>query len=360
MPATGSWLRTWPSGWSDETEPVGVRVRSSAAARRAAVSEIEADEVRHGDLLGRRRPATARELEDEEGDRRKEQDRDDAGDPHERARPALVVVGGWRARQRRRRRRRGSARAQPGIGADVGVGDVGDPARVGTGGRGDHRRPGGQTGRSRGCPRRTGRSPTAGLERRVEGVGHRRRRRPPVVRIERQRLAGDRGEVGRHGRPDGRRVGDRAAQPGEGDRCRAVAFPRPDPGEHLVQDDAEAVDVRGGRRLLAAGLFRAEVVDRAERRPRQRHLGFGDRPRDPEVGDLHLAVASRSGCCRASRHGGRGLGRGRRRGPGRACARSGATWRGGSAPLRRRMVARSSPSTSSMTMNGPLGSSPKS
>ena len=35
-----------------------------------------------------------------------------------------------------------------------------------------------------------------------------------------------------------------------------------------------------------------------------------------------------------------------------------ATWRGGSVPLRRRIVARSSPSTSSMTMYGPLGSSP--
>ena len=42
---------------------------------------------------------------------------------------------------------------------------------------------------------------------------------------------------------------------------------------------------------LAAGLLGAEVVDRAERRARQRHLRLGDRPGDPEVGDLHPAVA---------------------------------------------------------------------
>ena len=45
-----------------------------------------------------------------------------------------------------------------------------------------------------------------------------------------------------------------------------------------------------GRRLLAAGLLRAEVVDRAEGRPGQRHLGLGDRPRDPEVDDLDPPV----------------------------------------------------------------------
>ena len=45
-----------------------------------------------------------------------------------------------------------------------------------------------------------------------------------------------------------------------------------------------------GGRLFAAGLFRAEVVDRAEGHPRQRHLGLGDRPGDPEVDDLHPTV----------------------------------------------------------------------
>ena len=41
-----------------------------------------------------------------------------------------------------------------------------------------------------------------------------------------------------------------------------------------------------------------------------------------------------------------------------AWATSRAAARGGSAPLRRMIVARSSPSTSSMTMNGPAGSVP--
>ena len=45
--------------------------------------------------------------------------------------------------------------------------------------------------------------------------------------------------------------------------------------------------------------------------------------------------------------------RGRPRAPGPTPAAIRAAWRGGSAPLRRRIVARSSPSTSSMTMNGP-------
>ena len=90
--------------------------------------------------------------------------------------------------------------------------------------------------------------------------------------------------------PDGGRVRDRAGQSGEGDRCRAVTLPRPDPGEHLVQDDAQAVDVGGGRGLLATRLLRAEVMDRAEGRPRQRHLCLGDRPGDAEVGDLDPAV----------------------------------------------------------------------
>ena len=52
----------------------------------------------------------------------------------------------------------------------------------------------------------------------------------------------------RSGGTDGRTVagsGIGPRQPGERDRCRAVALPRPDAGEHLVQDDAQAVDVRG-------------------------------------------------------------------------------------------------------------------
>ena len=62
------------------------------------------------------------------------------------------------------------------------------------------------------------------------------------------------------------------------------------PGQQLVQDDAERVDVRRRRGLIAPGLLRAEVVDRAEGRPRQRHLGLGDRPGDPEIRHLDPAI----------------------------------------------------------------------
>ena len=53
-----------------------------------------------------------------------------------------------------------------------------------------------------------------------------------------------------------------------------------------------AVDVRRGRRGLAAGLLRAEVVDRSERGAGERRLGLGDRAGDAEVDDLDLAVAA--------------------------------------------------------------------
>ncbi len=46
------------------------------------------------------------------------------------------------------------------------------------------------------------------------------------------------------------------------------------------------------RRLLASGLFGAEVVDGAERHARQRHLRLGHGPGDAEVGDFHPPVAT--------------------------------------------------------------------
>ena len=91
-------------------------------------------------------------------------------------------------------------------------------------------------------------------------------------------------------RPDEHRIRDGAGQARQRDRGGTVALPRPVADEHLVQDDAQAVDVRGGRGRLAARLLRAEVVDRPERRPGQGHLRLGDGPGDPEVGDLDLAV----------------------------------------------------------------------
>ena len=97
----------------------------------------------------------------------------------------------------------------------------------------------------------------------------------------------------------GRGARDGAGQARRGDRRRGVARPWPLPGQQLVEDDPEAVDVGRRRRQLAAGLLGAEVVDRAERRAGQRQRGFGERPGDAEVGDLHPAVAGRPGCCRA-------------------------------------------------------------
>ncbi len=158
------------------------------------------------------------------------------------------------------------------------------------------------------------------------------------------------------GRDEGR-IGGRSAEAGERDGGGGVAFPRPRAGEHLVQDDAEGVDVGFVGRGLAASLLRAEVVDRPERRAGQRHLRLGDGTGDPEVDDLDPAVPADqhvaglhvamddAACVAAARA--------------RATAAAmRAAWDGGRAPFRRRIEARSSPSTNSMTMYGPAGSSP--
>ncbi len=72
---------------------------------------------------------------------------------------------------------------------------------------------------------------------------------------------------------------------------RGVATPRPLAGQRLVQDETQAVDVRGGGRRLALGLLRAEVVDRPERRAGDGTLGIGGQPGDPEVGDHRPPIA---------------------------------------------------------------------
>ena len=61
-------------------------------------------------------------------------------------------------------------------------------------------------------------------------------------------------------------------------------------GEHLVEDDAGAVDVRRGGRRDAAGLLRGHVPRRADHRPRGCARGCLGQPRDAEVPDLHPAV----------------------------------------------------------------------
>ena len=153
-----------------------------------------------------------------------------------------------------------------------------------------------------------------------------------------------------------RRVGDGTAQAGHRDGRGAVALPRPVPGQHLEQDDAERVDVRRRRGRLAAGLLGAEVVDRPERRAGQRHLGLGERPGDPEVGDLDPAVAADQHVARLDVAMDDAARVGRVERPRDLGCRCGPPGAAAAAPLRRRIEARSSPSTSSMTMNGPAGS----
>ena len=126
---------------------------------------------------------------------------------------------------------------------------------------------------------------------RVERVGHRGRTREALAGIGRHGAPDDRLEGRRDPGPDLGHLGRAAGQPCHRDRRGAVALEGSTAGEHLEEHDAEGVDVRRRGGLLAARLFGAEVVDRAERRPGQRHLGLGDGPGDPEVGDLHAAVA---------------------------------------------------------------------
>ncbi len=65
------------------------------------------------------------------------------------------------------------------------------------------------------------------------------------------------------------------------------------PGEHLVQDDPGGVDVATGTGGAVADLLRRQVADG----PHHNALGHGvgrlvERPGEPEVGDLHLAVVA--------------------------------------------------------------------
>ena len=83
----------------------------------------------------------------------------------------------------------------------------------------------------------------------------------------------------------------RAADPRRRERGRRLAAPRALAGQRLVQDEAQAVDVRGRRGRRAGRLLRAEVVDRAEGRARDGALGVGGEPGDPEVGDHRPPVA---------------------------------------------------------------------
>ena len=77
-----------------------------------------------------------------------------------------------------------------------------------------------------------------------------------------------------------------------GDRDRGVADERRPADEHLVEHDAERVDVAPAVDVEALGLLGREVGRGAHD---QAGLGdlvveIADRPRDAEVGHLHLAV----------------------------------------------------------------------
>ena len=61
-----------------------------------------AHEVGHRDLLDRRPARTGHELEDDERDGEEQQEGDDPGAPHERARPFVLVDDGRRQRRRDR------------------------------------------------------------------------------------------------------------------------------------------------------------------------------------------------------------------------------------------------------------------
>ena len=144
-------------------------------------------------------------------------------------------------------------------------------------------------------------------------------------------------------------AGRRGREARERDRRGPIAGERSLPGQRLEQDDAQGVDVGGDGRGLTARLLRAEVVDRAHRRARKRDLRLVECARDPEVGDLDPSVAAHEDVRGldvavddpADVRGLEGLrGLRRRRGPPGA---------GASGPLPRRIDARSSPSTISMT-----------
>jgi hypothetical protein len=75
-----------------------------------------------------------------------------------------------------------------------------------------------------------------------------------------------------------------------GDRHRVVAGERRPPGHHLVEDDAEGVDIGAGVDHVALGLLGREVGGRAhDRAGLGETLGRVAGPGDAEVGDLDLA-----------------------------------------------------------------------
>ena len=110
-----------------------------------------------------------------------------------------------------------------------------------------------------------------------------------VVRVLRERAHHDRVEVVGDLGPELRRGIRHDREVLHRDLHRRVAGERHLPGEHLVEDDPERVQVGTLVDRLPACLLRREVLRRPDDRARLGHLG-GAAPRDPEVGHLHVPV----------------------------------------------------------------------
>ena len=127
--------------------------------------------------------------------------------------------------------------------------------------------------RGGGSPDNDGRGDDRRGTRVIGGVDRCLRVRPPshcrshsgrparAPRLDGRRASRSRGHLG----ADGPRRGRDRADPGEGDRVGRVAAERTRPGQCLVQDEPETVDIGGRGRRRALGLLGAEVVDRTER-----------------------------------------------------------------------------------------------
>jgi hypothetical protein len=112
----------------------------------------------------------------------------------------------------------------------------------------------------------------------------------PRGRVERETREHRRVEPCRHVGRDGARRERRLALAEEHELGQARRLERHAPGQRLVEDDAERVQVGRGAGGLAASLLRREIRSRPEHRALLRERSRLARARDPEVTELHRAV----------------------------------------------------------------------